>query len=74
MDLSLFLGVLKEGLKLWNQKEASKYIDRVIKLEKEYYDELSRPEDDRSQLYLDERLRELSTIAKAFIQFGPRKE
>lgn len=67
MDLTLVLGVLKEGLKLWNAKESVKYLDKVIKLEKEYYEELSLPEDERSQLYLDERLRELGTIAKAFV-------
>jgi hypothetical protein len=73
MDLGLILGVLKEGLKLWNSKESTKYIDKVIKLEKEYYEELSRPEDERSQLYLDERLRELATIAKSFIQYANKK-
>lgn len=73
MDLALILGVLKEGLKLWNVKEASKYLDKVIKLEKEYYEELSRHEDERSQLYLDERMRELKTIAKAFVSYSGGK-
>lgn len=73
MDLALILGVLKEGLKLWNAKEANKYLDKVIKLEKEYYEELSRSEDERSQLYLDERLRELGTIAKSFVQYSGEK-
>lgn len=74
MELGLILGVLKEGLKLWNAKEATKYLDRVIKLEKEYYDELSRPENDRSQLYLDKRMLELSSIAKNFINLSPKAE
>jgi hypothetical protein len=73
MDLSLILGVLKEGLKLWNTKEGNKYIDKVIKLEKEYHEELSKSEDDRSQLYLDERMHELNTIAKNFIQYSGKK-
>jgi hypothetical protein len=70
VDLKLVLGVLKEGLKLWGTKEATKYIDRVIKLEGEYYDELKKPYHDRSQLYLDERLHELATIARNFVGFG----
>ena len=41
MDLKLFLGVLKEALKLWSTKEGQKYLDKVIKLEKEYYEDLS---------------------------------
>lgn len=73
MDLNIVLGILKEGLKLWNAKEASKYIDRVTSLEKEYYEELSKPFDDRSQLYLDERLLELNTIAKNFVEYASKK-
>jgi len=73
MDLALVLGVLTEGLKLWNTKESVKYIDKVIKLEKEYYEELSRPEDERSQLYLDDKLRELRSIAKAFVEYSGKK-
>lgn len=73
MKLELILGVLKEGLKLWNAKESSKYIDRVIKLEKEYYEELSRPEDERSQLALDKCLFELSSIAENFVKYSGKK-
>jgi hypothetical protein len=73
MKLELILGVLKEGLKLWNAKEGSKYLDRVIKLEKEYYEELSQPEPKRSQFYLDKRMRELNSIAENFIKYRTEK-
>ncbi len=73
MNLTLVLEVLKEGLKLWNSKESTKYLDKVLKLEKEYHEELSRPEDERSQLYLDERLHELKAIAEAFIKYPSKK-
>lgn len=73
MNLSLILGLLKEGLKLWNAKEADKYLNEVLKLEKEYYAELAKSEDDRSQLYLDERLFELRRIAENFIQYADKK-
>jgi len=69
MNLELALGVLKEGLKLWNAKEAAKYLDRVTELEKQYYEELSKPELKRSQLRLDSRMRELSIIAKSFVKY-----
>lgn len=69
MNLELVLGVLKEGLKLWNTKEATKYLDRVTELEKQYYEELSKPELKRSQLYLDSRMRELNIIAKSFVKY-----
>ena len=73
MDIKLFLGVLKEALKLWSAKEGQKYLDRVVKLEKEYYEELSKPEDERSQLYLDERLLELQIISQSFVLFPAKK-
>ena len=69
MDLNLTLGVLKEGLKLWNAKEASKYLDRVIVLEKEYYEELGKPSEDRSDYKLDSILLELRIISQSFIHF-----
>ena len=73
MDIKLFLGVLKEALKLWSAKEGQKYLDRVVKLEKEYYEELSKPEDERSQLYLDERMLELQIISQSFVLFPAKK-
>lgn len=66
MDLALILGVLKEGLKLWNSKEATKYLDKVVSLEKDYYEELAKNEDYRSQLALDSILLELEIIARTF--------
>jgi hypothetical protein len=73
MELGLVLGVLKEGLKLWNSKESTKYLDRIIELEKEYYDELSKDEDNRSQLALDRCLLEFRIISQSFVQFPSKK-
>lgn len=70
MELGLILGVLKEGLKLWNAKEATKYIDKMIKLEKEYYEELKKPTHERSQLALDNFMLDIETIAKHFVQYA----
>lgn len=69
MDLSLTLGILKEGLKLWNAKEATKYLDRVIELEKDYYAELEKPSEDRSDYKLDGILLELRIISQSFVHF-----
>lgn len=87
MNLGLILGVLKEGLSLWNSKEGSKYIDKVIKLEKEYYEELAKQEFDienpehlkgsqsrfRSQLTLDQCLLDISIIAENFVKYARQK-
>jgi hypothetical protein len=73
MELGLVLSILKEGLKLSNTIIDRKYLDRVIDLEKEFYEELSRPDDERSDLALDNIMLELKTIAAIFAKYNPRK-
>jgi hypothetical protein len=74
VDISLVLGVLKAGLDLWNTREANKYRDRLIDLERDFYDELKKPFEDRSQLALDSILLEIDIIAKNFIQYATTKK
>ena len=73
MDLTLFLGVIKAGLSLWSSKESNKYIDKITKIEKEYLDEMSKPEDDRSQLKLDELRLDARSVAANFIKYAGKK-
>jgi hypothetical protein len=73
MELGLVLSILKEGLKLSNTIIDRKYLDRVIDLEKEFYEELSRPDDERSDLALDNIMLELKTIAAIFAKYNPKK-
>jgi hypothetical protein len=69
MELTLALGILKEGLKLWNSKEATKYLDRVIELEKKYYDELKKEDSARSDVELDSIMLELTILSQSFIKY-----
>ena len=73
MDLALALGILKEGLKLWNNREATKYLDRVIKLEKEYYEELNKSPDERSDLRLDSVMLELRILSQSFLHYPGKR-
>jgi hypothetical protein len=73
MEIGLVLSILKEGLKLSNTIIDRKYLDRVIDLEKEFYEELSRPDDERSDLALDNIMLELKTIAAIFAKYNPKK-
>jgi hypothetical protein len=73
INIELLFGVLEQGFKLWNTKEGNKYRDRVIELKEEYYEELKKPENIRSQLYLDERLLDLGNLASSFISYSPNK-
>lgn len=72
MDIGLVLSILKEGLKLSNTIIDRKYLDRVIDLEKEFFDELAKSDDERSDLYLDNIMLELETIARNFAKL-PKK-
>ena len=55
---------LGAGLELWGTKESRKYLDKLIRLEKEYYEEsnLSRPD----MAKLDNIKFELRLLSKAF--------
>lgn len=64
MTWTLALSLLEQGLKLWNTREARKYLDRVITLKKEWHEEYNRS--DRSQMALDKIERELKIIAETF--------
>ena len=66
MELGLVLSVLKEGLQLANTIESRKFIDRVIALEKDYYEEISKDDSVRSDFRIDSIMLDLETIAKAF--------
>ncbi len=73
MILDLVLSILKEGLKLSNTITDRKYLDRVIDLEKEYNEEISKPDADQSDLAIDGILFELETIARNFAKYPSKK-
>lgn len=73
MELGLVLSILKEGLALSNTLIDRKYLDRVIALEKEHDEELSRHHDERSDLKLDSIMLELTTIAAVFAKYKPKE-
>jgi hypothetical protein len=62
---SLF-AVLGSGLKLWASKEAHKYIDKYIKLRKEYYAEVNKPFDQQDHAVIDNIRFELQLLSSAF--------
>ena len=66
MELGLVLLILKEGLQLANTIESRKWLDRVISLEKDYYEEISKDDSIRSDFRIDSVMLDLETIAKAF--------
>lgn len=58
--------VLEAGLGLWKSKESRKYLDRVIKLKKEFYEEYNKDDNVRSDAVLDNIQFELRLISDSF--------
>ncbi len=66
--VELVLGVLEQGLKLWNSHESTKYLDKLISLKKDWYEEYNRPIQERSDVRLDDLELELRVLADSFIE------
>lgn len=47
------LAILGSALSIWDSKEKTKYVDRVLFLKKEWYEEINKPENDRDDSVLD---------------------
>lgn len=59
--------VLVQGLKLWNTKESTKYLDEVLQLQKDWLNEYNKPRSLRSNAVLDELEQQLHLISKHFV-------
>lgn len=60
------LKVLGSGLSLWESSEKRKYVDRLMALKKDYYEEFSKDPAIRSDATLDNIIRELCILGDAF--------
>jgi hypothetical protein len=66
MNLGILFEVLAQGLRLWNEKEASKYLDEVLQLQKDWVREYEKPRNERSNANLDHIEQQLLLIGKLF--------
>lgn len=60
------IALLSAGLKLWSDKEKTKYVDRLMALKKRYYEEYSKTEEKRSDADLDNILFDLRLLSDSF--------
>lgn len=60
------MSTLLAGLTLWNNKESTKYRDKVIQLKKDYYEEYNKDLSVRSDAVLDNIRHELCIISESF--------
>ncbi len=58
--------LLKTGLSLWEHKEKNKYIEKALRLEKEYYEESKKPDSERDNAKLDNIEFELHLLTVSF--------
>lgn len=68
MDWTVIFGVLEQGLKLWNSKESTKYLDKMISLKKDWYEEYNKPLSERSDVKLDSIELQLKILCQSFVQ------
>ena len=57
---------LEAGLSLWASKEKRKYLDKVISLKRDFYEEYNKPDDDRSDAVMDNIRLQLRIVANGF--------
>ena len=48
--IELVFKLLSSGLSLWETKEKTKYVDRLIRLRMEYYAEINKPIHDNARI------------------------
>lgn len=58
------IALLKTGLSIWQSKESRKYLDKVISLEKDWYEAYNA--EDRNNALLDNIEFELRVLSRAF--------
>ena len=58
--------VLAAAFKIWEHKEKNKYLDEIMRLQKEYYAEINKPFESRDNSVLDNIGFELRTLGSTF--------
>jgi hypothetical protein len=64
--VAVLFEVLVQGLKLWNAKESTKYLDEVLDLQRGWLEEYNKPRALRSNANLDHYEQQLQLISKQF--------
>lgn len=64
MWFTALLGIIDAALQIWESKEKTKYIDKRMQLEKDYYAEFNKPHETRSSAVLDNLEFELRVLAQ----------
>ena len=66
------IGIAQHLLGIYDTKLSRKYLDRVIELEKLYYEETTKPEDKRNHALMDNIINELCLISDTVTALGEK--
>lgn len=64
----VILELIKVALDLWASKEKRKYIDEMLSIQKDYYEETAKPDNQRSDAVLDSLEFRAKILAQAIIK------
>lgn len=67
MTIGTILQLIKLGLEIFKDERKDRFLKQQIKLEKEWMDEMSKPDSDRSDLTLDRLYFDSSVLAQLVI-------
>ena len=67
MNIGMILSLIKLGLEVFKDERKDRFLKKQIKLEKEWMDEMAKPDSDRSDLTLDQLRFDSSELAKLII-------
>lgn len=67
MELGLVLQVLKLSLEIFKDERRDRFLKKFLKLEKEWSDELAKPENEQSDLMLDRLYFDAEALAKLVV-------
>lgn len=64
--IETLLSVFLQGLTLWNSKEKTKYVDKILSLKKQWYEEYEKPIGSRDDDLLTSIVSELRLLGQAW--------
>lgn len=67
MTIGTILSLIKLGLEVFKDERKDRFLKKQVKLEKEWMDEISKPDSERSDLTLDRLYFESNNLAKLII-------
>jgi hypothetical protein len=67
MTIGTILSLIKLGLEIFKDERKDRFLKKQVKLEKEWMDEISKPDSERSDLTLDRLYFESNNLAKLII-------